>query len=46
MVRARLEKQKPPAALIDHYRAAGVLKEIDGERSLDDVTASLLEAIR
>lgn len=46
VVRARLEKQKPPAALIDHYRAAGVLKEIDGERSLDDVTASLLEAIR
>ena len=46
VVRARLEKQKPPAGLIEHYRQAGVLKEIDGERSLDDVTASLLEAIR
>lgn len=46
VVRNRLEKQKPPAALIDHYRKAGVLREIDGQRSLDDVTASLLEAIR
>ncbi|MBI5946903.1 MAG: adenylate kinase [Chloroflexi bacterium] len=46
VVRTRLEKQKPPAALIDHYRAAGSLREIDGQRSLDAVTASLLEAIR
>ncbi|GIW19357.1 MAG: adenylate kinase [Tepidiforma sp.] len=46
VVRARLEKQKPPADLIEHYRKAGVLREIDGERSLDDVTAALLEAIR
>ncbi len=45
VVRTRLEKQKPPAALIDHYRAAGSLREIDGQRSLDAVTASLLEAI-
>lgn len=46
VVRNRLEKQKPPAELIEHYRAAGVLREIDGERSLDDVTAALLEAIK
>ena len=46
VVRNRLEKQKPPADLIEHYRKAGVLREIDGQRSLDDVTASLLEAIR
>jgi adenylate kinase len=46
VVRNRLEKQKPPAELIEHYRKAGVLREIDGQRSLDDVTASLLEAIR
>jgi len=46
VVRTRLEKQKPPADLIDHYRKAGVLVEIDGKRSLDDVTAALLEAIR
>ena len=45
VVRTRLEKQKPPADLIDHYRKAGVLKEIDGQRSLDEVTGALLEAI-
>ncbi len=46
VVSARLEKQKPPLALIDHYRKAGVLREIDGQRSLDDVTKDLLEAIQ
>ena len=46
VVATRLQKQKPPAELIEHYRTAGVLREIDGERSLDDVTASLLEAIQ
>ncbi|MGH2633190.1 MAG: adenylate kinase family protein, partial [Tepidiformaceae bacterium] len=46
VVATRLQKQKPPAELIEHYRVAGVLCEIDGERSLDDVTASLLEAIQ
>lgn len=46
VVSARLEKQKPPAALIDHYRTAGVLREIDGQRSLDEVTQDLLEAIQ
>lgn len=46
VVRSRLEKQKPPASLIEHYRKAGVLAEIDGQRSLDDVTQALLEAIR
>ncbi len=46
VVASRLEKQKPPAALIDHYRPNGTLKEIDGEQSLDAVTAALLEAIR
>ena len=46
VVQSRLEKQKPPAALIDHYRKGGVLQEINGEQSLDAVTAALLEAIR
>ena len=46
VVRTRLEKQKPPAALIDHYREAGALREIDGKQSLDDVTRDLLGAIR
>lgn len=46
VVQSRLQKQKPPADLIGHYRAAGVLKEINGEQPLDVVTAALLEAIR
>jgi len=46
VVRSRLEKQKPPAGLIDHYRKAGSLTEIDGQQPLDTVTAALLEAIR
>jgi adenylate kinase len=45
VVRNRLEKQKPPKDLIEHYRDAGVLREIDGQRSLDEVTQSLLGAI-
>ena len=46
VVMSRLEKQKPPADLIEHYRSAGVLKEINGEQPLDRVTELLLEAIR
>ncbi len=46
VVMARLEKQKPPVALIEHYRKAGVLTEIDGQQSLDSVTSALLEAIQ
>lgn len=45
VVRNRLEKQRPPVDLIEHYRKAGVLREIDGERPLDEVTESLLEAL-
>ena len=45
VVRARLQKQKPPDDLIEHYRQAGVLQEFEGERPLDDVTSALLEAI-
>ncbi|MCE7927121.1 MAG: adenylate kinase [Dehalococcoidia bacterium] len=46
VVRTRLEKQKPPAALIEHYRKAGVLHDIDGQRTLDEVTSALLEALK
>ncbi len=46
VVRTRLEKMKPPADLLEHYRASSVLREIDGERDLDSVTADLLEALR
>jgi adenylate kinase len=45
VVRTRLEKQRPPAALIDHYRRAGVLKEIDGRQALDAVTEALLREL-
>ncbi|MEX2081015.1 MAG: adenylate kinase, partial [Dehalococcoidia bacterium] len=45
VVRSRLELQRPPDDLIAHYRAAGVLREIDGQRSLEEVTANLLEAL-
>jgi adenylate kinase len=45
VVRNRLEKQKPPEALIEHYRAAGVLREVNGEQSLDAVTSALLGAL-
>ena len=45
VVRTRLEKMKPPADLIEHYRRADALREIDGERDLDAVTADLLEAL-
>ncbi|MCA9583358.1 MAG: adenylate kinase [Dehalococcoidia bacterium] len=45
VVMTRLEKQKPPAALIDHYRNAGVLTEINGEQPLDSVTSALLGAL-
>lgn len=46
VVRTRLERQKPPEELIEHYRQAGVLRKIDGEQALDEVTRLLLEALR
>ncbi|GBD23872.1 Adenylate kinase [bacterium HR29] len=45
VVRARLEKQKPPADLIEYYRERGVLRTVNGEQPLDAVTQALLEAI-
>jgi adenylate kinase len=45
VVRTRLEKQRPPNGLIDHYRRAGVLKEIDGMQPVDAVTEALLKAL-
>lgn len=44
-VRARLNGQKPPAELLDHYRAAAKLVEIDGMRPVEEVTAELLRAV-
>jgi adenylate kinase len=43
VVRARLEKQVPPMLeVVDHYRRAGVLDRIDGDRSIDEVGAAIL----
>ena len=45
VVRDRLEAMKPPADLLDHFRGTGVLEEIDGENTLDEVTAALLAVL-
>jgi adenylate kinase len=46
VVQTRLEKQRPPLDLIEHYRRAGVLQEIDGLQPLDVVTEALVGALR
>lgn len=44
-VRARMAQQIPPLKdVVDHYRATGVLRTVDGLRSIDEVTAQLLDA--
>lgn len=45
VVRARVASQKPPLDLIEHYRAAGVLREIDGRPAIDIVTPAILRAV-
>ncbi len=40
-VRSRLEKQKPPAEMIEHYRAQGRLVDIDGMQDVDRVTQQI-----
>lgn len=32
--------------LVEHYREAGLLRTVDGNKSMDEVTAAMLEAIR
>ena len=42
-VRARMAQQIPPLLdVVDHYRATGVLRTIDGLRPIHEVTARLL----
>ena len=42
-VRARMSQQIPPLLeVVDHYRATGVLRRIDGLRPIQEVTARLL----
>jgi adenylate kinase len=45
-VRARMEQQLGPLEEVaDYYRARGILTPVDGLRPIEDVTASLLEAL-
>ncbi len=44
-VRARMAQQVPPLMdVVDHYRATGVLRTVDGRQPIDRVTASTLAA--
>jgi adenylate kinase len=44
-IRTRLEVQKPPASLLDHYRDAGKLKDVDGLPGIETVTASIVAVL-
>jgi adenylate kinase len=44
-VRARLERQKPPADMVEHYAKTGKLVEIDGQQAVEKVTEDLLSAV-
>jgi len=45
VVRQRLQKQRPPAGMLDYYRTQGKLADVDGQQDIDTVTRELLEAI-
>ena len=45
-VRARMAQQVPPLEdVADHYRAAGILRTVDGRQSIDGVSRDLIAAI-
>jgi len=44
-VRNRLDQQRSPAEMIDHYRVSGLLMDVDGLQDVDKVTKDLIEAI-
>jgi adenylate kinase len=44
-MRTRLEKMKPPADLLAHYRDAGKLKDVNGLPDIETVTASIVRAL-
>jgi adenylate kinase len=44
-VRTRLETMKPPAAMLQHYRQAGKLREVDGMQSVEHVTRDLMQVV-
>ncbi len=46
MVKKRIQVyMEETAPLVEYYRNSGTLVEIDGERSIDEVGASLIEAL-
>ena len=46
VVRARLAKQVPPMlAVVEHYERDGIVDRLDGSRSIEAVTADILERI-
>ena len=44
-MRVRLEKQKPPVELLDHYRKQGKLRDVDGRPDVATVTTEILRAL-
>jgi len=44
-IRVRLEKQKPPADLLQHYRDTGKLKDVDGLPEIPFVTMAIMKAL-
>jgi len=45
VARARLERQRPPEALLEYYHSQGKLVEVNGEQDVDAVTRELMVAI-
>ena len=45
VVRQRLQTQRPPAGMLDYYRAQGKLVDVDGQQDIDTLTRELLKAI-
>jgi adenylate kinase len=44
-ISVRLQVQKPPEALLDHYRSAGKLKDVDGLPEIPFVTMAIMNAL-
>ncbi len=44
-IAVRLQVQKPTAELLDHYRSAGKLKDVDGMPEIPFVTMAIMQAL-
>ncbi len=44
-IRTRLEVQKPPADLLEHYRKMGKLRDVDGTPDVEAVTSAIVRAL-